>query len=313
MYEADDKMISIIRDNYSILSMLGSFGISLGFGDKTVEEVCEAENVDTFTFMAVVNYTINGHIDAESVRKLSVPTLLRYLKASHVYYIDFTLPFLRRELCEALDENNSLSSLILRLYDSYAHSIKLHMSYEEKTVFPYVENLINGNLTTNFDIHTFSKHHTQIDQKLLELKHIIIKYLPNDALRNNQLSHTLYDLYECQDWLRQHSQIEDEIFIPAINHLEQNLRQDNVSQRISSMLNAGGDKKEALSEREKDVIIGVVQGMSNKEIADHLFISTNTVITHRRNIAKKLQIRTPAGLTVYAIVNNLVDISSVKL
>ena len=57
----------------------------------------------------------------------------------------------------------------------------------------------------------------------------------------------------------------------------------------------------------------VVQGMANKEIADHLCISVNTVITHRRNIARKLQIHSPAGLTIYAIVNNLVDITSVKL
>jgi regulator of cell morphogenesis and NO signaling len=68
-----------------------------------------------------------------------------------------------------------------------------------------------------------------------------------------------------------------------------------------------------LSERERDVIIGVVQGLQNKEIADRLYISVNTVITHRRNIARKLQIHSPAGLTIYAIVNGLVDISSVKL
>lgn len=77
--------------------------------------------------------------------------------------------------------------------------------------------------------------------------------------------------------------------------------------------NASAQNIEALSEREKDVIVALVQGMSNKEIADHLFISTNTVITHRRNIARKLQIHSPAGLTIYAIVNGLVDISSVKL
>ena len=62
------------------------------------------------------------------------------------------------------------------------------------------------------------------------------------------------------------------------------------------------------SQRERDVIVALVQGMSNKEIADHLCISTNTVITHRRNIAKKLQIHSPAGLTIYAIVNKLVSI-----
>jgi regulator of cell morphogenesis and NO signaling len=47
--------------------------------------------------------------------------------------------------------------------------------------------------------------------------------------------------------------------------------------------------------------------MSNKEIANQLFISVNTVITHRRNIVRKLQIHSLAGLTIYAIANNLID------
>ena len=53
--------------------------------------------------------------------------------------------------------------------------------------------------------------------------------------------------------------------------------------------------------------------MSNKEIAEHLYISIHTVITHRKNIARKLQIHSPTLLTVYAIVNKLVDVSEVKL
>lgn len=86
-----------------------------------------------------------------------------------------------------------------------------------------------------------------------------------------------------------------------------------MSVKISNMINQTPQSDEQLSDREKDVIVALVQGMTNKEIADHLFISINTVITHRRNIARKLQIHSPAGLTIYAIVNNLVDISSVKL
>jgi DNA-binding NarL/FixJ family response regulator len=73
------------------------------------------------------------------------------------------------------------------------------------------------------------------------------------------------------------------------------------------------EEKEMLSEREKDVIVCVVKGMTNKAIADKLFISINTVTTHRRNIAKKLNIHSSAGLTIYAIMNKLVDIKEVKL
>ena len=313
MYEPDDKMISIIGDNYNILQSIGSFGINLGFGDKTVQEVCEDQHVDTYTFLAIINFTINGYREYDDAERLSIPTLMQYLKASHNYYLDFELPYIRKGLVEALDEKDNLARLILKLYDEYARSVRNHMQYEEKTVFPYVENLLNNKLVTNYDIETYSKHHGQTDQKLRELKNIIIKYLPSDGLRNNQLSATLYNIYNCEEWLSQHASVEDEIFIPVIKSLEKRSKQNGVSFKISNMLNQNPENQETLSDREKDVIISLVQGMTNKEIANHLCISTNTVITHRRNIARKLQIHSPAGLTIYAIVNNLIDISSVKL
>jgi len=326
MYEADDKMISLIRDNYDMLQSLGSFGISLGFGDKTVQETCEDNHVDTYTFLAVVNFAINGYGERlrvgdgtsgmfDSDEKISVPTLLHYLEASHAYFLDFQLPYIRRELTESLNENDSLARLILRFYDEYAHEIRLHMKYEQKTLFPYVESLLEGCPANDYNVETFSKHHSAADKKLRELKLLIIKYLPQDGLHNNQLTATLHDIYENEVWLRQHAEVEDHIFVPAIRRLEQIVKQNDVTKNISDMVfkSAIGQNSEALSDREKDVIISLVQGMSNKEIADHLCISTNTVITHRRNIARKLQIHSPAGLTIYAIINGLVDISAVKI
>lgn len=313
MYEASDKMISLIRDNYNLLQSLGSFGISLGFGDKTVKQVCDDQNVDTNTFLAVVNFTINGYREMDDVSRLSVPTLLQYLKASHDYFLGFQLPFIRKELVDALDENDNLARLILKLYDEYSRSVTLHMKYEEKTVFPYVESLLAGKPMANYAIDMYSKHHEQESSKLRELKSIIIKYFPGDCLRNNQLSATLYDIYNNEEWLTLHAEVEDNIFIPAIKYLEDKSRQSDVSAKISSMIGKNQKGADALGEREKDVIVALVQGMSNKEIAEHLCISVNTVITHRRNIARKLQIHSPAGLTIYAIVNNLIDISAVKL
>ncbi len=313
MYEASDKMISLIRDNYNLLQSLGSFGISLGFGDKTVKQVCDDQNVDTNTFLSVVNFTINGYREMDDVSRLSVPTLLQYLKASHDYFIGFQLPFIRKELVDALDENDNLARLILKLYDEYSRSVTQHMKYEEKTVFPYVESLIAGKPMANYAIDMYSKHHGQESSKLRELKSIIIKYFPGDSLRNNQLSATLYDIYNNEEWLALHAEVEDKIFIPAIKYLEDKSRQSDVSAKISSMIGKNQEGADALGEREKDVIVALVQGMSNKEIAEHLCISVNTVITHRRNIARKLQIHSPAGLTIYAIVNNLIDISAVKL
>ena len=278
MYEPSDKMITLIKDNYSVLQALGSFGISLGFGDKTVHETCQMNGVDTYTFLTVINFTINGYGDFENDTQISVPTLLHYLKASHAYYLDFQLPFIRRELQESTVPQDPLGQLIMRFFDEYAQEID------------------------------------STDKKLRELKLMMIKYLPSDTHSNNKMTATLYDIYNNEEWLRQHAEVEDHIFTPAIKRLERLTKQEDVSKNISSMVFKGGlDNSEALSDRERDVIIGVVQGLQNKEIADQLCISVNTVITHRRNIARKLQIHSPAGLTIYAIVNGLVDISSVKL
>lgn len=73
------------------------------------------------------------------------------------------------------------------------------------------------------------------------------------------------------------------------------------------------EEKESLSTREREVVSLVVKGFTNQEIADKLFLSIHTVITHRRNIARKLEIHSATGLTIYAIVNKIVDLSEIKL
>jgi len=71
-------------------------------------------------------------------------------------------------------------------------------------------------------------------------------------------------------------------------------------------------KNDELSSREITIVKLIAQGLTNQEIADELFLSKHTVITHRKNITNKLNIKTVSGLTVYAILNNIIDIKEVK-
>ena len=92
---------------------------------------------------------------------------------------------------------------------------------------------------------------------------------------------------------------------------------DTIAAKINQLLHSEDEEvkegeQEVLSQREKEIITCVVKGMTNKAIADQLYLSIHTVITHRRNIARKLQIHSPAGLTIYAIVNKLVELQDVK-
>ncbi len=74
----------------------------------------------------------------------------------------------------------------------------------------------------------------------------------------------------------------------------------------------GDDGSEEITSRERDIIRDIALGLSSKEIADKNFISPHTVITHRKNISRKLGIKSISGLTIYAIVNKLISIEDVK-
>ena len=111
-----------------------------------------------------------------------------------------------------------------------------------------------------------------------------------------------------------HFEVENKLFIPAVEKLENNLRSILFTNPIGDQAEVDEDENplNVLSEREKDIIKGVAQGMVNKEIADELCISIHTVATHRRNISSKLGIHSSAGLIIFAIINHLVDINEVK-
>lgn len=90
---------------------------------------------------------------------------------------------------------------------------------------------------------------------------------------------------------------------------------ETIKSKIINLTTSSGDRassKRELSQREREIIICVAKGMTNKQIADSLYLSAHTVIAHRRNIANKLQINSPSGLTIYAIVNKLVDLTDIQ-
>lgn len=296
-YTGEDRMCDLVCDKYFVLQVMSRFGIALGFGDKSIAEVCAASGVDTDTFLAVVNLLVEKADPETLAENVSVRALTDYLHNSHGYFLDFRLPSIRRKLIEAVDCSHSdVSFAIMRFFDEYAAEVQRHMSYEEQTVFPYVESLLSGEKNTAYSIDIFRRQHDQIDIKLRELKNIIIKYYPSG--NSNELNGVLFDIFNCEHELASHNAVEDELFIPAVERLAAD--------------GPRGERPEPLSAREREIIVCVVKGMTNKQIADVLCISTHTVITHRRNIAAKLQIHSAAGLTIYAIVNKLVELSEIR-
>lgn len=227
-YRVTDKMSDLICDNYSLLMVMSRFGLSLGFGDKSVKDVCEAQNVDCSTFLAVANFISEEQYSytGEEI-DFSISALMDYLKRAHAYFLDFNLPAIRRKLIEAIDysDSNDVAFLILKFFDEYTKEVRRHMEYENKAVFTYVERLLQGKLSDQYDIATFACMHNQIETKLTELKSIIIKYYPEKE-NNNLLNAVLFDIFNCEQDLATHCQVEDYMFVPTVAQIERKLRDE---------------------------------------------------------------------------------------
>ena len=153
-------MSDLVCDNYPVLLVMSRFGIALGFGDKSIGEVCRENGVHTETFLAVVNLLLDeGDVD-----------LLEYLHNSHDYFLNFRLPAIRCNLLNAIDGGEKdISIAILRVFDEYVAEVQKHMRYEESTGFPYVNSLLAGVKPDMYSIAIFRKRHDQVEAKLTEL------------------------------------------------------------------------------------------------------------------------------------------------
>lgn len=294
MYKPTDKMSTLMgagakyasSDN-QVLQLIHRFGIPLGVGDKSIEQVCQQTNIDCHTLLAVVNFAISK--EYHPTGEIDIRTLRQYLENAHNYFMHFQLPRIRQMLLEAINlagADNKIPLLIIRFYDEYVEEIRTHIQHENEFQFQH---------HPTDDLH--------VAAKASELKNLIIKYYPYNQ-KNTQtqeqerlLYAVLHDLHHFENELALHCAIEDEIMLPAIAQEIQKAELETDKEQKTT---------EELSSRERDVLIQIANGLSNKEIADVLHLSTHTVMSHRKNIARKLNIHSTAGLTIYAIVNGLV-------
>ena len=219
-YYPDDSMSRLISENYSLIHVMTRFGIKIGFGDKSIQEVCSENKVDTNTFLAVVNFVLDGFNSFDGSISLSLPSLILYLKRSHAYFLEYSLPAIRQKLIQGIQQRSTdISFLILKFFDEYYSEVRKHMEYEEQTVFDYVEHLLNGIIPEGFHIATYSEHHEQVADRLGELKKILLRYCPPDA-NANLMNDALYSICLCENELENHCRVEDALLVPEINRLE---------------------------------------------------------------------------------------------
>lgn len=290
-YSTNMKMAALLSDN-RMLSVLERLHFKLGFGDSTVADVCRTQSFPADLFVEISNVFADPEYapNLESLGRSDVALLADYIRSAHKYYSEVSVPHLHGLIHTMLGEvGTSFADALNKFFDELVEKLNSHFEHEEK-VF---RSIGNGNFEAENE-----ESHAQFLEKLDDLKNIVIKYLPDNGenfSRYNMLNHLL----AMETDMRNHMRVEEKLFNPLVLSL---LNGDDSEDELS-------DDSEALSQREKEILAAVAHGKTNKEIADDLFISINTVVTHRKNIARKTGINSIAGLTVYAILNHIVEIS----
>lgn len=223
------KMADIIDADYRLLLLLQRLNIPLGFGDKRVETVCQESRFDADCFIFLANFQSNKAIidPFHEYEKLPIEPFLIYLKSSHTYFLEDRLPNIRRKLDLLLDENTEdIRTIVVSFFELYTNEVKDHMQYEDETVFPYIRSLINKEQTKDYKIDIFEERHNDIDEKVSDLKRILMKYL--SGVKDQLLvTNILIELYMIQEELEAHTFIEDELVIPHIKKLEKEAKKNH--------------------------------------------------------------------------------------
>ncbi len=223
-FSEQDSVVDLINEDYDILPVLSRFSLPLGFGSKTIGELCAQSGINVQVFLLIVNFLLSCHIDTSRLSAVSAREVASFLHNSHDYYLQYKYPHIRANLLTALDPAHAdITPIIVKYFDDYIHEVEAHFRYEEQKVFPYVESLSEGNYSGPYNIGMFTRRHDhEVGGKLAELKNIILRYYSTSV--PYRMYDVLVDLYNCEDDLKQHAQVEDNILVPLISELESRQR-----------------------------------------------------------------------------------------
>lgn len=224
IFNKEMKMSDLIDADYRLLLLLYRLNISLGFGDKSLNEVCKENNFDTNCFLFLANYQTNKSIMnvAEEFEALPLEPFLHYLNCSHGYFLERRLPNIRRKLELVFSASEQkLQNVILNFFDKYMKEVRKHMEYEDEVVFPYIYSLLKHDRSNAYSINIFEERHNDIEGKMSDLKQILLKYVPS-TIDQMLLVNILTELYMSEEELDTHTTIEDNLVIPRVKRMEKN-------------------------------------------------------------------------------------------
>lgn len=288
--EATSILSEVVEDNHLLIPVINRFGIKLGLGDRTIDDICKMHNVNKDFFLVILNTYLNeDYFPERRLLKFDIELIADYLRQTDVYLKHAQLHNLEKHLNAfiAMSDPNNVQLELIR---------KLFLKFKDELAKQITQGMFEGNVPLAL---------------LTDLKSIIIKHI-SGSFNENLCYAVIFTIDSFQNDLEKHNRIREKILRPLIDDLVESGVED-WQELISHPHQTMEDQSQALSQRELDVLRLVASGFLNKEIADKLNISLNTVLSHRKNITSKLGIKTVSGLIFYCITHGYISADEIEL
>lgn len=236
----DIKLAELLVKNHHLLSIINRFDIKLGFGEKTIAQICADYTINVDFFLEIVNsFNDTNYFPKRELEKFPLSLIIDYLRKTHRFYLERKIPEIDALIQNLIDgsekEHHKSIALIQKFYREYKDELILHIEREEKEVYPYILKLEKMYLVSDYNevvkafvqaysIKQYLSEHDDIAEALLDLKSLLIKYLPpqeNERLCYKilaQLDHLEQDIID-------HSLLEDKVLVPRVIRMEELMRQ----------------------------------------------------------------------------------------
>lgn len=278
-----------VSENHLLIPIINRFGIRLGLGDKSVQTICNEYNLNADFFLAVINTYLNeDYFPEKKLQSFDINLIADYLHRTDSYYVNAQLTNIEKHLnafVSISDPTNKQLVLIKPLF----------YKFKEELLGRISRGLLGDDEALAL---------------LMDIKNILIKHISGN-FNENLCYAVIFSVGSMLTDLEKHNRIRNKILKPMVAELNE-AGIDDWENLLPQKDDLHSQKSDELSHREIEVLTLIAQGLLNKEVADKLNISLNTVLSHRKNITAKLGVKTVSGLIFYCISHGLITSDEIE-
>ncbi len=225
------KLSEVVEEHTSLIPVINRFGIRLGLGDKSVNQICEEYGIDPDFFLIVINTFLNEeYFPEKKLQMFHTSQIIDYLTKTNSYYARYQLPNIERHLSSFISmsspDNGSLN-LIGKFFSSFKEELTARIENDGKVWFPScleLSNKLNASQTAEelkeLQLCTIKREEDRIEALLYDLKSILIKHISGEY-NENLCYAVIFSIGSLEKDIKQHNRIRYRILAPMAMAMEQ--------------------------------------------------------------------------------------------